>query len=331
MRLLAIDLGYSSVKVAYYNENNIVQFEKFISATAKVDKPLDADGENLFQLGPDYYILGTPALKVPRSLLYKLETYEDMKVIYPIWVSYLLKRYGGLEKFDKVVIGLSMAFSDKADDLLDYLYETLNISISDYFMCLPQGLSCKLAYQEYGLDLREASKKNDLKMRSYLIVDGGFETLDLCSVIGSASAGAAIGVKDTGIIRIAYNVVDYLYKTYEIKMSIKEAQVLIDNGGIGTRRGRVIDISTKVNEFVKNYISDVLSYLNTQFDQVLDGVDGVLICGGLAYFFKKYINDPDVVSEIEKYFPVSFLKFPETDGEYYNVASYLRIAEKIVG
>lgn len=329
MRLLAVDLGYSSVKVAYYDKNNVLQFEKFISATAKIDKPLDIDGENLFQLGPDYYILGTSALKVPRSLLFKLENYEDMKIIYPIWISYLLKRYGGIDKFDKVVIGLSMAFSDNADDLLDYLYETLNINIKDYFVCLPQGLSCKLAYSEYGLDLREASKKNDLRMRNYLILDGGFETLDAAQILdGKSSAGASIGIPNTGVILIAYDIVDYLFKTYEMSVSIKEAQVIIDNNGKFVRRQREYDISQKVDEFIKKYLIKVLEILEDRFSESLDTIEGILVCGGLAYFFRKYISDPELVREVEKHFPISFVKIP-SDAEFFNVIAYLKISEKI--
>ena len=330
MRLLAIDLGYSSVKVAYYDENNVLRFEKFISATAKVDKPLDADGENLFQLGPDYYILGTTALKVPRSLLYRLETYEDMKQIYPIWISYLLKRYGGIDKFDKVIIGLSMAFSDKAEDLISHLYETLNLDIPGYFNCFPQGLSCKLAYSEYGLDLREASKKNDFRMRNYLILDGGFETLDVAQILdGKSSAGATIGMSNTGIKLIACSIVDYLFKTYEMKISMKEAQVIIDNNGKFVRRQREYDISEQVDKFSKAYLVTVLEKLEANFSESLDTIEGILVCGGLSYFFKKYINDEDLIKEIEKHFPVSFIKIP-SDAEFFNAIAYLRIAEKLL-
>ena len=178
MRLLAIDLGYSSVKVAYYSETGVLQYEKFISAIAKIDKPMEMDDDVMFMLGTDYYVLGTSALKVPRSCLLKLEDYESLKEAYPVWISYLLKKYGGFDKFDKVVIGLSMAFSEKADDLLDHLYNTLMIQQDEYFICLPQGLSCKLTYADRGLDIREISRKNDFRMRNYLILDGGYLTTD---------------------------------------------------------------------------------------------------------------------------------------------------------
>lgn len=331
MRLLAIDLGYSNVKIAYYNESGVLQFDKYISAIAKIENPMEADDDVMFRLGVDYFILGTAALKIPRSLLLSLENFDDLKIAYPVWVSYLLKKYGGIGNFDKVVIGLSMAFSDKANELLNYLYESLMIDIPDYFICLPQGLSCKLAYSECGLDIRETSKHNDFRMRNYLILDGGYLTCDICNVAnGTASAGAAVGIPNTGIINISYDVIDYLFKNFEMKVSVKEAQTIVDNQGKFVRRGKEYNIGPKIDEFTKNYLNNVLKLLEDKFGEAIDAVEGVLVCGGLSYFFKKYLNDPDMVKEIEKHFPVSFLHFPVVDSEYFNAYSYLRIVQKML-
>lgn len=328
-RLLSIDLGYSNVKISRYNEEGVLQFDKFISAIAKIPNPLEADDNVMFKLGLDYFILGTPALKIPRSYLLNLENFEDLKTAYPVWISYLLKHYGGQEKFDHVVIGLSMAFVDKTEELLQYLYETLMIDTPGYFLCLPQGLSCKLAYSECGLDIRETSKHNDLRMRNYLILDGGFLTCDICNIAnGTAAAGSAIGIPNTGVICISYDVMDYLFKTYEMRVSVKEAQTIVDNGGIFSRRGKKYDISSKVDEFTRKYLVNVLKLLEDKFSEALDALEGILVCGGLAYFFKKYIDDPQMIKAIERHFPISFLHFPTTDSEYFNTYSYLRIAEK---
>lgn len=333
MRLLAIDLGYSNVKVAYYNEDGALQFDKYISAVAKVDNPMELDNDIMFQLGVDTYVLGASALKLSRSLLLNLETFDDLKAVYPVWISYLLKRYGGADKFDKVVVGLSMAFSDKADELLQHLYDSLLIQKDDYFMCLPQGLSCKLGYSLKGLDIRETSTghSGSSELKNYIILDGGFLTTDFCTVLGSkASAGAAIGLPNTGVICIAYDIMDYLFKEYQMKVSIKEAQNYLDSDGIFVRRGRKFDISAKVKEFTKNYLGNVLTLLEDKYSEYIDAADGILILGGLSYFFQKYCEDPDIVAEIEKHFSMSFLSWPQTYGEYFNAYSYLKAAEKLL-
>jgi hypothetical protein len=326
-KLLAIDLGYSNVKVAYYNESGVLQFDKYISAIAKIDNPMEIDEDVMFSLGAETYILGTPALKVPRSSLLRLENFDDMKAAYPVWISYLLKKYGGADKFEKVIIGLSMAFSDRADELLHHLYDILMIQDEDYFACLPQGLSCKLAYSECGLDIREKSKQQASKLRSFLILDGGFLTCDICNVAsGKASAGGAIGIPDTGVICIAHDIQDYLFKEYQMKVSVKEAQVIL-NDGVFSKRGKEYNISDKIDFFTKSYLAKVLNLLEEKFGEAIDAVEGILVCGGLAYFFKKYITDPEMVKEIEKHFPTSFLVFPDADAEFYNVYSYLKYAE----
>lgn len=336
LRILSVDVGFSAIKCSFKDSNGLIKFEKFISATAKLpEKPLESDDDMVFPLGGDYYVLGPAALKVPRSYLLKLETFEELKAVYAPWLSYLIKKYGGdegINAFDKLAIGLSMAFNtnDNVDELLDYLYETLNINKEDYIYCFCQGLSCKYTYNEYGLNVREASRRNDVKLRNALILDGGFETLDFCSIInGTSSAGAAVGVKDSGVIRIVYDLVDYLYKNYSISISIKEGQVILDTGVL-KRRGKTIDLSRQVEEFSKKYIIEVFQYLDKNYGEVLDALDdGIIVLGGLSYFMKKYLHDPEVEKEVDKIFSVSEIVYPEEDSEYYNCISYLRLAEKV--
>jgi len=329
MKLLAIDLGYSNVKVAYYNESGALQFQRFISACAKVDSPIDMDDDTMFRLGVDTYILGTAALKVSRSLHMPLETFEDMKAVYPVWISYLLKKFGPV---DKVIIGLSVAFVEKADELLNYLYDTLLITDTDFFMCLPQGVSCKVGYEFGGLDIRETRQQHqDSRLTNLLIIDGGHLTIDTVVVSGnSTSASSATSVEKSGTINICYNIVDYLFKEYQMMVSIKEAQVILDNNGVFERRGRKYDISKAVEKFTKDYLAKVLGLIEEQYGEYLDVVEGIVILGGLGYFFRKYINDEDVVAEIEKHFPKSFVHIAN-ESEYYNAYSYLKIAEKKLG
>lgn len=332
MRLLAIDLGYSAVKVAYYNEGGALQLEKYTSAVAKIDDPMDIDNDVMFRVKADTYVLGDYALKLSRSLLMPLETFEDMKAVYPVWIAYLLKKFGGMEKFDHVIIGLSLAFSDRADELLSSLYEALLIEKPNYFICLPQGLSCKLAYSEHGLNINSTSK-NTMKLKNYIVMDGGFLSIDICAVINqSSSAGAAIGVPNTGVICIAYDVADYLFREHQIKVSIKEAAHIVDSGGIVQRRGRKLDISQQLKLFIKKYLGNVLTLLEDKYSEYLDACDGLIILGGLAYFFQRYWDEPEVIAEIEKHFDRDFIHI-STDGlsEFYNAFSYLRFAEERLG
>ena len=330
LRLLAIDVGYSSVKVARHDSAGIIQFDKFINAVAKIDKPLEMDDDIMFNLLEKTYVLGPAALKVSKEFLLDMKTYEDLKTVTPVWISYLLRKYSDV-KYDKVIIGLSLAFSDMADDLLKYIKDTLLIEDDDYFMLLPQGVAAKETYQNYGMDLgdMESTKTNSTQLRNYLIVDGGFETLDFaCVVQGKASTGAAIGIKDSGIIRISHAIVDYVFKNYGFQISLKEAQNVVDTGHL-IKRGRDIDLTEIVNDYAKKYVAYVLNLLEEKYGSYLDQSNGVLILGGLGYLFEKFKNDAFVISEIEKHMDRNFIHWTPVYSEFYNAVAYLKLGEKL--
>ena len=54
MKLLAIDVGYSSVKVARHDSAGLIQFDKFINAVAKIDNPLEIDNDIMKQYSKYY-------------------------------------------------------------------------------------------------------------------------------------------------------------------------------------------------------------------------------------------------------------------------------------
>jgi hypothetical protein len=332
-RVLAIDLGYSSVKISFIDDNGSLVNYKMISAISELpEAPLEIDNDTVFKLNEKWYVIGPNSLKLDRNYRLKLETYEQMKAIYPVVISYFLSKYSDI-KWDKVAIGLSMAFSDKADDLLKFLYESLLISPdTNFFVCLPQGLACKAAFAKYGQNVKDSNiHTTDNKLDSYVICDGGYLSIDICAVIDQKSAaGATIGIPDTGVICISRDIAEYIYKTYEYRISTKEAQTVVDSG-ILTRRGKVIDLSDVVDKYTRIYLANVLNLLEEKYSSQLDASNGLLIVGGLSHFFAKYLNDEQFIKEVEKHFPVSFIHVPTDYGEYYNSISYMLIAEKLMG
>lgn len=332
-RILSVDLGYSNIKTVRYDSNHVICYDKIISAVGKLpEKPLEQDDDQVFQLGPDFYVIGNAAMKVPKSYLLPLETFQDLKAIYPIVISYLLKKYSD-EKFDKVIIGLSMAFKDKADELLKHLYDVLMISPeTNFFVCLPQGISCKVGYAEQGLDLRESNEKVSNRLSQYVLIDLGMLTIDGCSIInGTSSAAAAIGVEG-GVIKISIALRDYIFKTFNMMLSLKECQSIVDSpDGIFIKRGREYDVSRIVDDLAKKYILYVIGIIEDKLGESLDaGCQGIVLVGGGSYLFRRYIDSPDVLQEIEKHFPRSFLQIGGDYSEYYNAFSYLRIVEKML-
>jgi hypothetical protein len=331
-RILSIDLGYSSVKYSYFDENGLLVNEKFISSVAKLpEQPLMADQNSVFSLNGCYYVLAESALKLDRSLLMPLESYNDMKEVYPVVISYVLKKLGN-QNWSKVCLGLSMAFSDKADDLLDYLYTALLIDRSNnYFLVYPQGLACRYCYDTYKENPRDpAVHSSSNTLSNAVICDGGFLSLDLCAIIDHKSAaGQTIGLENTGVLNISRELANYIYKNYEYRISIKEAQVAVDSRQI-VRRGRTIDLTDIVDKLSKQYLISVLNLIEEKYSNYLDVVEGILFVGGISYFMSRALEDPEFCNEVEKHYPVSFIHCPKELGEYYNSIGYLLLTEDLL-
>lgn len=332
MKILAIDLGFGSTKVAYTDPvTKELVLEKFISSVAKLEEaPDDCDNENVFQLQESYYALAADALKLPKRYLLPLNDYESLKTVTPIWTDYLLHRYAkrGIT-FDKVAIGLSLAYKDKADDLLDYLKDVLMLE-KDFFICLPQGVAAKVALQEYGLSLDPANR-TAFKYDNYLLLDIGNNTLDSCLIISSMStSSASIGLAGMGICRINYSIIDYIYKTTGISIDLQQAKVILENGGQWRYKGRITDLSQQVHEFIINYFNEVVDLfdINPTLSELIENVQKIIVIGGGAELFRTYRSEVDQILGSKGY-PTNFWVLPEKNGEYFNAIAYLLIGDKL--
>lgn len=340
-KILAIDLGYSAVKLVYVDENQSLRFERIPNVIAKLDvPPTEMNDSSLFQFLGEYYILGPMALKAPRETHIEVNSWETLLQVYPLWISYLAKRYGGekgFSAFDSIILGLSLAFSDKGDTLLNHLYDQLMFppgdESRDLFMVLPQAVSAKAAYGTYGLNIRESDIGNitENKLKNYIILDIGNYSLDCVLVLDNrSSVSNSLGVENAGTIQVAYKIIDYIYQTYGVKISLKEANSVLETWGVWIRRRVKYDLSKVVERFCKEYIVDILNLLENRMSSSLDIAEAVLILGGGAAIFQKFGNDPEMVAEIEKHFPKEFLLWPTDSPDMYNAFSYYLLGNQLL-
>lgn len=331
MNILAIDLGFGSIKTSHFDpESKEMVLDKVISAIAKLPSaPDECDDESTFQLGENYYVLGPQALKLPKEYLMPLHDYETLKAVYPQWVSFLIHKYKkqGVT-FDKIAIGLSLAYKDKAEDLLKYLSETLMVDES-FFICLPQGVAAKVALQEYGLSLDPANR-TAFKFDNYLLCDLGSSTIDAALILGSlSSTESSIGLEDLGVCRILYNIIDFIYKSTGVSIDRQQAKTIVETGQY-KRRGRVFDLSQQVHEYVLKYFTEVIELfdINPKLSSLIDNVQRIILIGGGAEIWRQYKDEIDKILE-KKGYPLNFWVLPEKNGEYFNAISYLLIANKL--
>ena len=330
LKILSIDLGFSGVKCCFRDPNSgELVLDNYISATAKLEeKPDEVDQDNAFQLAENYYVLGPQALKVPRQYLLPLKDYETLKVVTPIWISFLLNKYQRIYgiKFDKICIGLSLVYKDKADDLLEYITNILMLD-PDMFLCLPQGTAAKVAIQKYGLSL-DPAKRTQFKYDNFLLFDIGSNSIDVALVIGSMSSTASsIGLENHGVCKILYDIIDYIYQSAGVQISRDEAKVVLDTG-IWKRRGRNYDLSAKVHELTMRYLVDVIDLMDTNknLSAMVENIQNIIIIGGGGVIFQKYYHE--LLPEMEKRgWAPGFWTFPEKDAEYFNAISYYLIGD----
>lgn len=332
MNILAIDLGFGSTKVAYIDPlTKELVLEKFISSVARLDSaPDECDNENVFQLQEDWYALGPDALKLPKKYLLPLHNYETLRVVTPVWITYLITRYKkrGIT-FDRIAIGLSLAYKDKADDILNHLSETL-MTDRNFFICLPQGVAAKVALQEYGLSL-DAANRTSFKYDNYLLLDIGNNTLDSCLIIKSMStSNESIGLEGMGICRINYNIIDHIFKTTGIQIDLQQAKVILETGGQWRYRGRVYDLSERVHDFILSYFREVIDLFDTNptLGDLIENVQKIIVIGGGCELFRQYRAEVDQILT-EKGYPTDFWVLPEKNGEYFNALAYLLIGNKM--
>lgn len=333
MNILAIDLGFGSVKVAFISpDSGELILDKYIQLLQNLMKdPDDFDQDNTFQLQESYYVLGPQALKLPRNYLLPLSDFETLKAVTPVWISFLVNKYQrnlGI-KFEKICIGLSLVYKDRAQEMLDYLSEVLMVS-PDMFICLPQGTAAKVALQEYGLSL-DPAKRTQFKFDSFVLEDLGSNTIDVALITGSMSSTASsLGLENQGVCKILFDIIDFVYKSTGVQIQPDEAKVILDSG-IFRRRGRNYDLSEQVKQFTIKYLIGILDLAdsNPKLSSLIDNVQRIILIGGGAELWRKYL--PEIQKEIEKRgYPSNFWVIPEKNSEYFNAISYLLIGNKIM-
>lgn len=325
MKILAIDTGFSSCKVYYVNEQGIPQFDKYASIIGKLENVVEVNDENMFFFnGAPYYLFET-ALRLPNKQILDMSSYEGLREAAPVFLSYLLKKYGS--GFDKIVIGLSLAMVEKAEDFLDYVSSQLMMD-RDKFMLLPQGTSSKACITTYGLDPRDSTRRNDVQSRAYLACNIGSNTADFFTVINNTTSSQATrGFENAGLVQVAFNLIDKIRKDTGKEINLQKAKTIVDTG-IYTSRGRSVDYSATIKTLTLEYFTRFFDLIEQNFGEQLETMDNLFICGGGAVLLRKYLHE--LTPMIEKHFPVDYLLLPNDLAEFYDVVGYSIIAEKLL-
>jgi hypothetical protein len=322
MNILSIDVGFSSIKFAYSNAEGVTRVGKIVSAIAKFDN--NAYGNpDCIEYGGSYYYVGELAVKSPTESLVQLNTYEDLRDVYPVIIKYIVQSLKsiGIEP-DRLVIGLSIAHLEKSSELIDWVSRECNIS-ADLISVYPQGISSKYTIYKHGLD--PDSNADTGKYTNYIGVDIGFNTVDVYNVINNqCNISSTYGFKDSGIVYICSQVSQKL-KEGGVNMSIQDLKEYIEVGQF-QYRGKIIQISNLVNELIAPYTINLIHAIENQSKSAIDKTERIILTGGGANLVNRVMLQDDFRSEISKLYGSDFIVIPKRP-ELYNVLGY-KIAQE---
>lgn len=304
MRILSIDVGSGDIKVVLYEDGTTQKFKE-INAVAKLPsnslvKP--DESEDLVKINNQNYLVGKSAMHIKKSSQFNTDSYNDLKTISPIVIKKYLNKY---KDFDFIAFDISLAYMDQAPDFASYITSTLQLDAGKVVV-LPQGISCKLAYQWKGSSIAGNTENN---VNSYLGVDIGYNSIDLFQVVGGKLTSDAVeGVEKAGISKIANGIVDFCKSTGDLPISIAKEAIL--NKTV-TFEGRSIPgIADEIERLKKDYVEDLFKFLKEKFGDVIAVSEGVIVFGGGAELLRSELENNNI------YGP-GFIQVPEAP-EYYN-------------
>lgn len=309
--ILGLDLGYSFVKVCVGSQDGtIIKKFKFPSIIGITKHLEGVENDNIVHYDGNYYMIGDDAKHLPSTNIQNLDEYKNLEYFAPLLLIHAIK-LAKLQRVDLVITGLSIAQVENSGHFQNAL-EHFVVDGKEYnfkVLLLPQGAGAKLTYDKYGNNFPN-EQKEFLGETNYVIVDNGFNTLDLVLVNkGITDPNLFQGIEKHGLMKIAAVVARLINEKHGRQLSLPEAREVLDSG-IYKLRGQKYDYSKEISEIKNEYLKEIINLVNERYGNVLDKIDFLVLLGGGAYIFNNSDN--------------GFIRVVHKDSEYYNaIGEYL--------
>ncbi|WP_457569593.1 ParM/StbA family protein [Desulfurobacterium sp.] len=317
MDLLAMDTGYSSVKVAYTKEDGSLETFKFPTAVAQRPTTTTALGNNKYlNYANMSFLVGEDAVKLSHNLI-PTDT-DDFSILYsPLLVYSAIKRIGKVPKnlclsIAIAEIGKKVSFYDpiqgkqvegvKEELMKEYCSsfsvnnEKIEIENIEVF---PQGVGIWL----------DIGRPDDA-----IIIDIGDRTIDVITVRDRELLPYpyTFGETDVGTVTLAGYLRKAIQDEYGINLDIVKAKVALERGKIKVR-GKEVSIGHLIDRQVNMYVKTILSkVMRQEIKAMYEEIGNLYVAGGGAYFFPR---------EIKEQYGISVPESPE----FSNVRGFLRM------
>lgn len=313
-RILSIECGFGYTKVAIMENGIITHRAKEMDSvveltTVDFNSDLKIVNDSIYDYEGKKYLVGGTALQAVSENAKVLDVidYDTFKYVTPI----LFKKYTTKLKgdFNKVVLSISYAYYEKAGEYKKFVADKTGYPIENIFV-IPQSAAGKRALDNVGLDINNPSKKT--KLVNYLIVDGGYNTLDISLVLDGKLLPVNIkGYAGEGVIKIANKLIPHIKSLSNEDVSFSKARQIIETRKY-VLRGKSYEVSEFIDKAINDYIIGLGKFLEDNYKLQMNNIENIVIFGGLAELVR---SKKDVFDTM--YSP-QFVKIPTEDSEYYN-------------
>lgn len=318
--VLSIDKGFGYTKVAIVEDGKLKSPIKEIDTVGLLrgftKEDFDKSSDDVVFHDGNYYMIGGNSLQAVRSyddIIDSLD-YGGFRNISAFVIKKHWLKNGG--KFNSLVLSLSPAYAEYSSDYKKHIAAELGLDDSRVLV-IPQGAGAKIALENVGLNPNSPTGGD--MYRNYLLFDIGFNTIDVIHVVnGISPSGNREGFPGLGVVLVAEKLKDYFKSELNMDLTIAHMRNIIALGQ-HTVHGKVYQVEHKVNKFIREYISDVVAFMKSHYQTVINEIENVFFVGGGAELIKK--NKDFLVMEFTRNFSVpsdDFFCIPEDGSEYYN-------------
>ncbi len=310
---LGLDVGYGDVKAVYQHEG-VLEMLKFPTAIAYAERGV---GElSAFAEDEEYEYQGKKYLVGKEALFsaFSTRSFEFMKRYSPLFVFKAVKEIHGKTgaAVTDIAMGLPLSYYTDANlkELIPLLGRieigrtVLEFNVRFY----PQGLGVLADYR-----LSQAGDENRQTDRDMLIIDIGFNTVDVIAVErGRIVKGESDTLERHGISKISLTLAKEIKSLMQLDLSEQESKDVLRRGKIRVY-GAERDLSELIRESAEKYFDWLMQEVRSKWAARIQRAEKVIIAGGGAYYLHGHIP--------EEYRPL--IHVPDRP-EYANASGFLK-------
>ncbi|RAX56412.1 hypothetical protein CCZ01_09580 [Helicobacter monodelphidis] len=310
MKKLGLDVGFGHTKYAFFNDKQEMVLGKIPSviAFANVENTEVDEDDQLVKFERQNFYVGDFALKQNTKDIIELTEYSELRKYSPLLLLEAAQfSHINLDEFPIINSALSPAHKSYISDYRERLssFESNGKHYKFDVSILPQGVGAVKALEYF------AQEKQENMPKDYLVIDIGFNTIDIIFVYDGKIQKRRINEKHSfkqkGVMTIATMMIKKIETDYKRAITLKEALRVILSGKY-TLRGNEYDLSQDIQQFKKLYTDDIMQLLETYYSNELDKMDEIHFVGGGGYFI-----DENYTNHIKKH----------KNSEYFNVIGNL--------